>query len=468
MRQAKTDVTRLISIQMAIVESTEQAGQTPETAELPDISIDSRRPMQWQRGLECVYAAALISVLTVGTVTAFWRGRLQEGGPSLETVSNYTFLLAQLPALILLGRRISARHTSQPVLWFLGGLLTWLMLSITWSTVKSTTLVAAVALVVTCCVGLYLALSFSWTELATLVFIGLQPGLIASRLANDRVWAGSIDETGNLAGIYGNRNSLGPPAVLAAAMGAVVLSVLVMHAWRRRAWRYLPVVAAVWGLVLFDVDMQRASRSATSWVVLLLTVSVVVLYHAVAATPWFNRRAEARAIIAGVILVGATAAFALAVALQSRVSELFDRSPGFDSRTSYWRVDFHGVRAKPVFGWGWFAAWRTPEFRSFLPINLSDQIWSHSAYFDVVLGGGLVAVVLGAGLAVAGSRSAASAMNRHDPASALPLALVVAIGFACTQESFFVGNHFYTALLVAGLCAGLARDPATPDVGTQD
>lgn len=448
---------------MAIVESRAQTGPTAGAAQLRVESNDPRRrAMPWQHSAECLYAAALISVLTVGTVTAFWRGRLQERGPSLETVSNYTFLLAQLPAVLLLGRRLSIRHRSQHVLWFLAGLVSWLLLSITWSTVKSTTLVAAVALVVTCCVGVYLALSFPWAELATLVFVGLQPGLIASWVANHRAWPGSIDETGNLAGIYGNRNSLGPPAVIGAAMGAVVLTLLVQHAWRRRDWRFVPAGAIVLGLLLFDVDLQRESRSATSWVVLFLVVSVVALYHFVAAMPWFARRAEARSIVAGAVLAGATLAFALALVLQSRVSHFFGRSPGFDARTDYWRVDLHGVRAKPLLGWGWFAAWGTPDFRSFLPLTLSDQIWSHSAYFDVVLGGGLVAVVLGTGLAVTGTRSAASAMNRHELATALPLALVVAIGFACTQESFFVGNHFYTALLVAALCAGLARGPTRP------
>ena len=450
-------------MQMAIVESTEVTGVTREATAVVDEPTPPRPPgIPWAFLVECAYAAFMLAVLTGGTVSAFWRGRVQDGGASLESVTNYTFLAAQLPAVFLLGRRISRRQWSHPVVLMLGGLVSWLLISVLWSTVKATTLVDGAALVVTCCVGVYLAISFSWTALATLLFVGLQPGLIFSKIANDRNWPGSIDETGNFAGIYGNRNSLGPPAVIATAMGAVLLGLLVLRAWRRRDWRLLPVLAAVWGLAMFDLDLQRQSGSATSWMVLSLIVAVVAMFNAVAETRWFARRPNAKSIVATTVLVACTAAFAVAVVFQSRVSEFFGRSPGFDARTSYWRADLHGIRERPFLGWGWFSAWATPEFRTALPARVSDQIWSHSAYFDVALGGGVIAIALGIGLAISGSRSAASAMNRDEPASALPLAFVVAIGFACTQESFFVGNHFYTALLVAGLCAAVAHGSNMP------
>ncbi len=323
---------------MAIVDVRELMSPTGDDSIAPDEPPNRQKSLApWLRSAEYAYAAVLLSVLTGGTVTAFWRGRLQEGGTSLEAVSTYTFLLVQLPAVVLLGRRVSRRHASQPVMWFLGGLVAWLLLSTVWATRQPTTLVAGVSLMISCCVGAYLAISFSWTELAIILFVALQPGLVASRLAIDRRWPGSLDETGNVAGIYGNRNSLGPPAVLAVAMGAILLAVVVSRAWSRRGWRMLPLLAAVWSVALFDLDLQRRSRSATSWVTLFLIVGVVAFVNAIASTEWFSQRPKAKSIVGGTVLATATAAFILAMWFQSRISEFFGRAPGFDHRTDYWR-----------------------------------------------------------------------------------------------------------------------------------
>jgi O-antigen ligase len=95
------------------------------------------------------------------------------------------------------------------------------------------------------------------------------------------------------------------------------------------------------------------------------------------------------------------------------------------------------------------ATWRTPAFRATLPPAATD-VWSHSGYLDMALGGGVFAVILFAAVLVTAVRNAGSLLDEDDnAATAWPLAIVLAVALAATQESFFIGNHFYWALFVA-------------------
>ena len=110
------------------------------------------------------------------------------------------------------------------------------------------------------------------------------------------------------------------------------------------------------------------------------------------------------------------------------------------------------MQLRPVQGWGWQAAWHDPDFRALLPDELVTELGSHSAYFDVLLGGGalaglLLVAVLGFSFASAGSR----ALEGPSP-TCIPIALVTTVAVAASQESFLIGNHFLFALFVAGAC----------------
>ena len=69
-------------------------------------------------------------------------------------------------------------------------------------------------------------------------------------------------------------------------------------------------------------------------------------------------------------------------------------------------------------GWGWFAAWFDPSFHEHVPALIAYDAWSHSGYFDVLLGGGIVGLLL-AGTLVAGFANAgalARSMGCRAPA----------------------------------------------------
>lgn len=97
------------------------------------------------------------------------------------------------------------------------------------------------------------------------------------------------------------------------------------------------------------------------------------------------------------------------------------------------------------------AAWRTTTFfKRDGWWDLRDTSWSHSGYFDVLLGGGLVAGVMFIALVLV------SGMRLHrvvlvEPLGQLRYATAFFVLAAATQESFFMGTHFLWALFVWAL-----------------
>ena len=78
-----------------------------------------------------------------------------------------------------------------------------------------------------------------------------------------------------------------------------------------------------------------------------------------------------------------------------------------------------------------------------------DSEWSHNGYHDLLLGGGVLAAVLFAGVVWCGMREIGSQASLRE---AVTRFLIVAFVLtAATQESFFIGTHFLWALLIAGL-----------------
>jgi 2-polyprenyl-3-methyl-5-hydroxy-6-metoxy-1,4-benzoquinol methylase len=77
---------------------------------------------------------------------------------------------------------------------------------------------------------------------------------------------------------------------------------------------------------------------------------------------------------------------------------------------------------------------------------------SHSAYFDVLLGGGIVAGLLLAAVLVFGFANAGSRAVEGRHRTCLPIALVTTVAVAATQESILIGNNVVFALFVAGAC----------------
>ena len=85
-------------------------------------------------------------------------------------------------------------------------------------------------------------------------------------------------------------------------------------------------------------------------------------------------------------------------------------------------------------------------------MELLGDTWSHSAYLDVLAGGGVLAGALLLAALWSGWSAAVLASISGRTQGAWSLLLVVFVLVASTQESFLIGNHFLFVLLVAAMC----------------
>ncbi len=86
--------------------------------------------------------------------------------------------------------------------------------------------------------------------------------------------------------------------------------------------------------------------------------------------------------------------------------------------------------------------------------------WSHNAYLDVLLGGGVLAVFLFAAAVLWGVYRLVPS-HKGDATESWPIAFIFFYLAMCTQESFIIGNHFLWMLFIAILTSGttIAKQP---------
>jgi O-antigen ligase len=129
----------------------------------------------------------------------------------------------------------------------------------------------------------------------------------------------------------------------------------------------------------------------------------------------------------------------------------FGKADFFNGRSALWHFSWSGVLERPVLGWGWRAAWSTPEFlKRDLWWTTTGSQFSHNGFLEVLLGGGFIAglmflvFVLWSGWVRVGSVC-------KEELGQWSFALAAFILVANSQEVFITGNHFLWVLLVASL-----------------
>ena len=396
---------------------------------------------------EIFYAGVLLFALTQGPVLSYWLRNPHLGQLPPERAIDTTYLFVQLPAVALLIRRLRPGLLAWRPALFVTALAGFMALSTWWSVLRADTIVATAALVTTTLAGLYLAASFSLRRLLWITCLAMQPGLIISEHAVRVEWTGAIDLRYSWTGIYINRNSLGPPA----AIGLITALFLAFALLRRTSRHRTLAVVFLLAAAAYDARILHKSGSATSFTLAAVAIFVFVGFTAAAVllgrrcTPQLARRI-------GAAYVGVLCGVAIVVyGLRDQVSSWLHRPAGFDGRTPYWEASLHGFRVHPLRGWGWLSAWHSPEFKALVPESLQGELWSHSAYLDVALGGGLIAVCLLAGVFAAGFGNVAEIALADGELAAWPIALATAVAIASTQESFMIGNHFLWLLFVAAV-----------------
>ena len=409
---------------------------------------DQSGVLKW---VEYLYVVIMLAVLTQGPVLKIWEGSGQSGSTILETTKYSTYLLFQLPAVVLLARRGVSQNMLRGPVGVLLGFCTWMLLSTGWATASSYSLVASVSLFITCLAGLYVARSFTLLQQLTLFLVAMQPGLVVSWYAVRNNWSGAVNFDENYwIGIYFNRNSFAPPAALGFLAAGALAWILIVR--RPRFWAPLTVVLA--DVMLLDLGLLIRSKSSTS-------IGAIGLFIFVWAFWTLVRQVQRKKLISARQMLQTVYPLFLFVMIlltwigfkfQKNLFSFFNNKLDFSGRTMLWRFSWDGFLDKPILGWGWFSAWNTPNFfheREFW-WAISNTTWSHSAIMDVLLGGGVV----GAGLLVlailwSGARQLERVQTQN--AGQWTFAATWFVLAASTQESFIVGNHFMWLLLVAAM-----------------
>ena len=412
------------------------------------LGLKSHQILTW---LEYFYVVVLLGFLTQGPVLKIWEASGYLDAGIIGNTKFSTYLIVQVPALLLLFRRgIPASLLKGPV-GVLLAFCAWMFISTFWSTFSSHSLVESFTLTVTCLAGLYIARSFTLLQQLTLFLVAMQPGLVVSWYAVRNNWSGAVNFDENYwIGIYFNRNSLAPPAALGLLAALALAWVLIIR--RPKYWAVF--LCVLFDVMLLDLGLLIRSKSSTSIGAIAVFIFVWGFWTTVR---WLQRRKVfvldqlVQLVYPGFLSV-LIILILLTFRFQENLQRIFNSKIDFNGRTMLWRFSWSGFVDKPIFGWGWFSAWNTPNFfhgREFW-WAISSTSWSHSGIMDVLLGGG----VIGAGLLVlailwSGARQLERAQTQI--AGQWTFAATWFVLAAATQESFIVGNHFMWLLLVSAM-----------------
>ena len=420
------------------------------------MQMESSRISMLLRWCEYGYVVVLLFALTQGPVLSMWFASSLVTPEGTASPQMLTFIAVQIPALILLGYRRILRSALFGPVGLLGLFCGWMWLSTLWATFGQHTIVEATTLCVTFLTGVYLARSFSLLEQLILVVVAMQPGLVWSRYAIANGWSNSIDQNGNWVGIYFNRNSLAPVAMVSCLAASALLWIVVLR--RGKNWPIL-LIAVLVDVVLFGAVMLFHSRSNTS-VGGAVVFAAVWAFWTVVRSLVRRKRLTSQSLqrfVYPIFIVSATALAWATVKLQSVLLGVFGETVNFNGRSAIWQYSWTGFLDRPLIGWGWMSAWRTPPFlRRDLWWSFINTGWSHSGYMDILLGGGIVAAIIFV-VAVLWGVYRHLVQTETEIASQWTPAIMFLVLATATQESFFIGNHFLWLLFVAAVVGDIRR-----------
>ena len=227
---------------------------------------------RWLACFEIAYGAIALLALTIGPVFTLWRNaQLNNAALPIDAAHLSTFIVVQLPALFLLGRR------ANPMLWwksaesFLAALVGWTLVTSLTSDFGAYAIGNAVKVALCVTTGLYFASSFTRNQQMIIVALATQTGVLISRFAVARNWPESIYERREWSGIYVNPNLLGPVAAVACI--SLLFAVIPHFAKIPRHWSFATYVVVA-DVALFNLIVLYQTRAFTS---ILSTIVVLTI-----------------------------------------------------------------------------------------------------------------------------------------------------------------------------------------------
>lgn len=419
--------------------------------------VDSNVVVAWRtivhqvrQSWEFGYAVILVFVLTQGPVYKIWRTAEFYTPVPITPTWQATFLAVQIPALMLVARRgLEQRFLRGPFV-VLCTLIAWLAASTAWTNLSRYASVEAVSFAVTTGAGIYLGSRLTGRQFVYVLFVAMHIGVLLSYFAIKSGWTESLDAEGNWTGIYFNRNSLGPVATVGLVTGLTIIFLLVRNTrprFRREAYSGLAL------LCILDLVVLVRSGSRTS-IAAAAAGAGACGFWLMARSFVRSRQIQLRTVlrVAYPIFVGSSLVIAwIGFRFQQVIISWFGKAEFFNGRSALWHFSWTGFLDRPVLGWGWRVAWSTPEFlKRDLWWTTAGSTWSHNAYLEVLLGGGIIAGALFCCYVLwSGQRVAESVY--HSPSEVWRVGVAVFFLVACTQEVFVIGNHFLWLMFVAVL-----------------
>ena len=412
--------------------------------------VSIRTILRWT---EYAYAATLLFVLTQGPVLSVWFASEQQNLKPALAPQLATYFLVQIPALVLVSRqKLTLRDVRGP-LGLLGLFCIWLTTTTLWATNGQHSAVESVSLLTTFICGVYFAKRFTLIEKLTIAVVAMQPGLVLSRYAIAQNWELSKSVEGHWVGIYFNRNSLAPVAIVSFVCALTLVFVVFLNKNDKFRFYKLCVLA---NIVLFALVVVARTRSNTPFGGLIAFVGIFMFWELLRRSSlrrFLQQDKHIRSVVAIFFALVALCSW-LAIQLQSKVLGLFGETVSFNGRSEIWKYSWNGFLDRPFQGWGWLSAWRSWAFmRMDLWWTVEGVSWSHNAFLDVLLGGGVFAV----GLLIAAIVWGVYRLTPTDtgnPIESWSVSFVFFFLAMCTQESFIIGNHFLWLLFVAVLTSG--------------
>lgn len=412
--------------------------------------VSIRTILRWT---EYAYAATLLFVLTQGPVLSVWFASEQQNLKPALAPQLATYFLVQIPALVLVSRQKFTLRDVRGPLGLLGLFCIWLTTTTLWATNGQHSAVESVSLLTTFICGVYFAKRFTLIEKLTIAVVAMQPGLVLSRYAIAQNWELSKSAEGHWVGIYFNRNSLAPVAIVSFVCALTLVFVVFLNKNDKFRFYKLCVLA---NIVLFALVVVVQTRSNTPFGGLIAFVGIFMFWELLRRSSlrrFLQQDKHIRSVVAIFIALVALCSW-LAIQLQSKVLGLFGETVSFNGRSEIWKYSWNGFLDRPFQGWGWLSAWRSWAFmRMDLWWTVEGVSWSHNAFLDVLLGGGVFAV----GLLIAAIVWGVYRLTPTDtgnPIESWSVSFVFFFLAMCTQESFIIGNHFLWLLFVAVLTSG--------------
>jgi O-antigen ligase len=412
--------------------------------------VNIRKILRWT---EYAYAATLLFFLTQGPVLSMWFASEQQNTTPALAPHMATYFLVQIPALVFVSRQKFSMRDARGPLGLLAIFCIWLTATTLWATNGQHSAVESVSLLTTFICGVYFSKRFTLIEKLTIIVAAMQPGLLLSRYAIANNWENAKSIEGFWVGIYFNRNSLAPVAMVSVISALALLYVVYI---KKNDGLRIYKICLLADIVAFGFVMVVRTRSNTPFGGLIAFITVFLFWEILRKSPLRKFLRDVRHIrkIYSVFTALVIICSSLAIQLQSKVLQVFGETVDFNGRSEIWKYSWNGFREKPFFGWGWLSAWRSWAFMKMdLWWTVEGVIWSHNAYLDLFLGGGVIA----AGFFVVAVVWGVYQLIPTQEGNAIESWSIAFIFFylaMCTQESFIIGNHFLWLLFVAILTSG--------------